>query len=115
MNGYQLQLLTKSPVLRGRALFTGDFAGFDGHFPEAPMLPGFMHVQAALDLLQLAGIEGQPGRVEGAKFMRPVFPGQAVFLEAAAAGPGQYEITLSGPEPEMVCSRFHLALAGPES
>ena len=115
MNGYQLELTGQLPRLQGRALFTGDFAGFDGHFPGGPLLPGFMHVQAAVDLLKLAGVQGRLRSVEGAKFMRPVLPGQAVLLELAAAGHGHYDVTLSGPEPAMVCSRFHLALAASES
>jgi 3-hydroxymyristoyl/3-hydroxydecanoyl-(acyl carrier protein) dehydratase len=109
--GFSLTLVECGAVIRGRALFTGDFVGFDGHFPEMLLLPGFMHVQAALDLLRLAGRKANLRRVEGAKFSRPIFPGQVVMVDMTPVMPGCYEVSLAGPEPGMICSRFGLEVA----
>ena len=112
MKGFSLNLMEREPVIRGRAVFTGDFAGFDGHFPQMMVLPGFMHVQAALDLLEMAGMAAELRRIEGAKFSRPILPGQAVMIDLSRAGPGRYEVLLAGPEAGMICSRFFLEVAG---
>jgi 3-hydroxymyristoyl/3-hydroxydecanoyl-(acyl carrier protein) dehydratase len=112
VTGISLNLVECEAVIRGRAVFTGDFLGFDGHFPQMMVLPGFMHVQAALDLLKMAGMAAELRRVEGAKFSRPILPGQAVVVELLRKGPGRYEVLLVGPEAGMICSRFLLEVAG---
>ena|SRR5579862_6316933 len=103
-----MTLLESGPVIRGRAVFQAAFDGFDGHFPGTPLLPGFMHVQAALDLLWAAGVESRLERVEAAKFSRPIGPGEAVNLTLSPAAPGVYDVVLSNVETGDMCSRFRL-------
>lgn len=63
---------------------------FQGHFPERPIMPGVLILEA---LTQTAGIAmavldenntklGMFTGVESAKFMRPVVPGDVLMLEA---------------------------------
>ena len=65
---------------------------FNGHFPERPIMPGVLQVEA---LAQLAGIvclqmEGAaPGAVfffagvDGVKWKKPVVPGDSLVMEVA--------------------------------
>jgi 3-hydroxymyristoyl/3-hydroxydecanoyl-(acyl carrier protein) dehydratase len=53
---YTLILESTTPILRAATRFPSDFPGFDGHFPNNPLLPGFMHIQLAVDLLAAANL-----------------------------------------------------------
>ena len=64
-----------------RFCFSCDFAGFDGHFPGAPILPAVVQIQMAV---AMAGAQSKtPLRlvaVESAKFLAPVQPGQEILV-----------------------------------
>lgn len=83
-----------------------DWQIFEGHFPDAPVLPGIylaesMAQAADLILLSLPGNSGKLPYFMGIKnmrFIRPVYPGATVKLRAELlcdAGGGLYECTVS--------------------
>ncbi|MFT8417535.1 MAG: AMP-binding protein [Acetobacter sp.] len=53
-----------------------------GHFPNAPVVPGIVLLEAGIELLGQADL-----CVDMVKFMHPVLPGQAVVFFARGAGP----------------------------
>lgn len=111
MESYSLSFeeVTLPGPLRGRAVFPAGFAGFDGHFPGRPILPGFMHIQLAVDFLERVYPKSTLGWVAEAKFTRAIGPGEEVELELRPTGEAlAYEATLTvGGE---ACSRFRLCL-----
>ena len=58
-------------------MFPESFAGFDGHFPGNPVVPGIVQIYAAMIT---AGRENALGEVKRCKFMRPVLPGERVVV-----------------------------------
>ncbi|WP_329740894.1 acyl-CoA synthetase [Dyella sp. A6] len=57
-------------------------AHFDGHFPQAPVLPGVLQVQWALALAAPRfGIASRCRAMEALKFQRLIRPGEVVELE----------------------------------
>ena len=67
-----------------------DHPAFPGHFPGRPIVPGALLLDRAI--LLAAADRGSPAagcRVAGAKFFRPVGPGETVeFTFSATAGGG---------------------------
>ncbi|MGN6367866.1 MAG: hypothetical protein ACTHN5_06355 [Phycisphaerae bacterium] len=92
---YTLHLLTTSPQLTARASFPATFPGFDGHFPHNPILPGFMHIQLALDTLQLANLPHTLNQIPSAKFSKPIPPDSEIHLTLTPLNPTTYEATLT--------------------
>ena len=67
---------------------------FVGHFPARPVMPGVLMLEAlaqAAALLSFASMDAEPGDdtvvyfagIDGARFKRPVVPGDQLILEAA--------------------------------
>ena len=67
---------------------------FVGHFPARPVMPGVLMLEAlaqAAALLSFASLDAEPGDdtvvyfagIDGARFKRPVVPGDQLILEAA--------------------------------
>jgi 3-hydroxyacyl-[acyl-carrier-protein] dehydratase len=55
---------------------------FDGHFPDAPVLPGVVLLDETIRAIELAdGGEPRCWRVASVKFLRAVLPGEALTLE----------------------------------
>jgi 3-hydroxyacyl-[acyl-carrier-protein] dehydratase len=64
-----------------RYRFDPGFAGFDGHFPGAPILPAIVQIQAAVDMAsEHAGAPLRLAAVEAAKFLAPVRPGEEIHV-----------------------------------
>jgi 3-hydroxyacyl-[acyl-carrier-protein] dehydratase len=87
-----------------------EFVGFEGHFPGEAILPGFVHVQVAVELLARVRAGAVLTGVESAKFTRAILPGEEIVVELVRAGEGReglgYEAMLRvGGE---VCSRFRM-------
>lgn len=58
-----------------------ELAVFDGHFPQAPLLPGVAQLDWAIDLgRECFAIAGAFSRVDVLKFQTPIFPGAQVRL-----------------------------------
>ena len=66
---------TKKDEVTARFLFPADFIGFQGHFPDKPVLPGVCKIQAVIVMLQ--AWEKRKFRLKeiiSAKFFSPVSP-----------------------------------------
>ena len=76
--------------IRARLFISPEFEFFKGHFPDAPVMPGVLTVEAmtqAADILLLS-IEKYKGKtpyfigIDGMKFKKKVEPGDTLELEA---------------------------------
>lgn len=70
---------------------------FPGHYPHHPVMPGVLIVEAmaqAAALLSFRGADGKPDKdavyyfvgIDGARFKRPVSPGDQLVLEVSVLG-----------------------------
>lgn len=67
---------------RGGIFFEKTFAGFCGHFPGCPILPGVMMLKTGLVLCELVLGKRLVARgVHRAKFARPAFPNELITTE----------------------------------
>ncbi len=67
--------------------FAPDFAGFQGHFPGDPILPGVVQIMAAVHTAGL--VVGRPLCLAGlkrCKFMRPVRPLEEIKAQVSLEG-----------------------------
>ena len=92
---YFLSLQTTSPTLCASATFPKEFPGFRGHFPGNPLLPGFMHIQLALDILAAASLPHTLKEIPTAKFTRPIPPETEIQITLIPTAPNTYEATLT--------------------
>jgi 3-hydroxymyristoyl/3-hydroxydecanoyl-(acyl carrier protein) dehydratase len=95
-SNYELSLIFTNP-LRACATFPSAFPGFDGHFPGNQTLPGFMHIQLALDTLALANLPAKLVSVQNAKFLRSIPPETPVEIALTHEDPTTYDIRISDP------------------
>jgi len=76
-----------------------DFAGFRGHFPEAPVMPGVCIIAAViLAASEAVGSAQKLTRLKSAKFYSPVMPKDRVEIRASidtAQSPSQVRATLT--------------------
>lgn len=65
----------------GRFRFAPDFTGFQGHFPEFPIVPAIVQVLAAQQVAE-TGLGGplRFGAVENAKFLMQIRPEQEITV-----------------------------------
>ena len=84
---FQLSL-KPAPLLEGEWLVPADLDFLDGHFPQAPTVPGFVVLEVCLAFarqstarptLQLTG-------VSSAKFTQPLTPGNLIQIRATRTG-----------------------------
>jgi 3-hydroxymyristoyl/3-hydroxydecanoyl-(acyl carrier protein) dehydratase len=104
--GYELTLLSADPM-HAQAMFPPTFPGFDGHFPGAPILPGFMHVQLALDTLLSADLPGALVCVHNAKFVRGIPPGTLIDIRLLRNEDASWDVQIADALGEAY-SRFTL-------
>lgn len=65
----------------GRYLFPESFAGFDGHFPNFPILPAIVEIRAVVTLVgEAKGVNQRLVAVQDAKFLSTVRPGEEVTV-----------------------------------
>jgi beta-hydroxyacyl-ACP dehydratase FabZ len=78
---------------------------FQGHFPEAPVMPGVLQIEALAQcgaILALREFEDRKRKIpffsgiERAKFRRPVVPGDTLVLEVAAIRIGSRVLKMRG-------------------
>jgi 3-hydroxyacyl-[acyl-carrier-protein] dehydratase len=84
-----LELNLEENTIVGQKNVTGNEQFFQGHFPDVPIMPGVLVLEA---MAQTGGIlvhqKGQSGKiavllsVNNAKFRRPVVPGDVLILHA---------------------------------
>jgi len=102
---------------------------FGGHFPSRPVMPGVLMLEAlaqAAALLSFESMGTEPGNdsvvyfvgIDGARFKRPVEPGDQLILEAwierAKAGIVKYKVRASvdgetAVEAELMCTMRKIA------
>ena len=78
-----------------RCRFPEDFAGFQGHFPDRPILPGVCLIQTALAALEFQrGHSVRLTRIVSAKWLAPVLPDMTLDLtcEERPAPPGEWAV-----------------------
>ncbi|MYL84803.1 hypothetical protein GTA51_16945 [Desulfovibrio aerotolerans] len=68
-------------------VFREDFPGFDGHFPNYPVLPAIIQMMAGASLTaSWLGRIPEVCQVKNAKFMAPIHPNAVVHIHARAQG-----------------------------
>jgi 3-hydroxyacyl-[acyl-carrier-protein] dehydratase len=82
-----------------------DHPAYAGHFPGNPILPAVAILAEVLAAIERAG-GGGPERwqVQGAKFLAPVAPGDALALVHDAPGAGALRFEVFGPGERVVAS-----------
>ncbi|MDB6044921.1 MAG: beta-hydroxyacyl-ACP dehydratase [Gammaproteobacteria bacterium] len=69
---------------------------FEGHFPDAPILPGVVLLDETLHAVQLAARLSEHGwQIATAKFLEPVRPGEALTLRHERLANGSIRFALS--------------------
>ena len=82
--------------------FNPDFVGFQGHFPDYPLLPAFVQVLAAIVVAEES--TGGPLRLvslDKAKFQKEIKPGDTIMVECEKTGEGHvgtYRVRLSNSD-----------------
>lgn len=68
-------------AFEGRYLFPESFAGFDGHFPDFPILPAIVEIRVVVSLVgEALNCRQRLVAVQDAKFLNPVRPGQELSV-----------------------------------
>jgi 3-hydroxyacyl-[acyl-carrier-protein] dehydratase len=86
---------------RARKCVTVNERYFQGHFPEYPVMPGVLVLEALIQLstyLSMSSGHGAPVAVrtiDGARFKRQVIPGDVLLLETRMLGEGRFEVRAS--------------------
>lgn len=86
---------------RGLKYVTANEPFFQGHFPDYPVMPGVLVLEALIQLSTLLSMksgQGAPGTVrsiDAVRFKRQVIPGDALRLEARMAGEGRFLVRAS--------------------
>ena len=70
-------------IVTAQLIFPRDFAAFAGHFPGDPIVPGFLQVELALDMLRRVKMAAQLKTLRQARFLLPIRPGQRVYVSLA--------------------------------
>lgn len=110
--------------ITGQKFVTVNEPYFQGHFPELPVMPGVLVVEALLQLAHLlmhasvpSGSAACATRIESAKFRRQVTPGDVLALDASIArstGEGLHFVAHALCEGELACeTEFVMQAARP--
>ena len=71
-------------TVTAQLIFPDDFAAFAGHFPEDPILPGFLQIELALDMLRRLKMAAELKSVGRTRFFLPIRPGRRVYASLVA-------------------------------
>ncbi|MDO9464139.1 MAG: hypothetical protein Q7J67_02435 [bacterium] len=72
---------TKKGEVTAHFLFPSEFIGFQGHFPDKPVLPGVCKIQAVIVMLQAWEKEDvRLKEIVSAKFFSPVSPEEEIVF-----------------------------------
>ena len=95
-NTAQEKLVTNEPD-SGRQSFcpAADFIGFDGHFPDYPVLPAMLQILLGIIVSEeLYGTKLALQKLDKAKFMAQIHPGQTITVSCRLIRP-----TAEEPQP----------------
>jgi 3-hydroxymyristoyl/3-hydroxydecanoyl-(acyl carrier protein) dehydratase len=83
------------------------FVGFQGHFPDRPILPGIAQIMAVLHAC--AAVPPVLRGVKSCKFLRPVGPGEAIEVRGSVSQDGEtLAITAAVTAGEALCASMTL-------
>lgn len=107
-------VIEQESVLAQRFLFPQHFVGFQGHFPDMPVLPAIAQLLTAASVIRAhTGRNLRIAAVSKAKFLLPVKPGMEITVSATPR-PGDdasWSVKLqAGPD---LAASFILSLAAP--
>ena len=78
--------VAENGILTARFVFPADFLGFQGHFPDRPVLPAVCEIQAALAMLEASKkTEVELREIKLAKFSTPVTCDEEVVYACSMA------------------------------
>ncbi|MDR0339865.1 MAG: hypothetical protein LBH65_06270 [Desulfovibrio sp.] len=98
------------PVREAEFVFPTDFAGFDGHFPGDPMLPGIAQIMAAALTVSPSGSKDLR-RIGRSKFMSMVRPGDRVRVRVECRESGtDLKVSAQCETDNGVCAQFKLVM-----
>ncbi len=111
--------------IRGQKGVTAGEWFFGGHFPEMPVMPGVLQVEALAQTLgvyvgRLEGFEGQVGLfagIDGCRFRRVVQPGDTLTLEVTITKLGRRMAkahAVASVDGEVACETDISAIIAPE-
>ena len=111
--------------IRGEKGVTAGEWFFGGHFPEMPIMPGVLQVEALAQTLgvyvgRLEGFEGQVGLfagIDGCRFRRVVQPGDTLTLEVTITKLGRRMAkahAVASVDGEVACETDISAIMAPE-
>lgn len=92
---------TPGESARGIRMVTANEAFFQGHFPDYPVMPGVLVLEALIQLSTLLACSSGgpvPGNVvalDRVRFKRQVIPGDVLVLDTRMAGEGKYIVRAS--------------------
>ncbi|MEJ4043052.1 hypothetical protein [Erwinia sp. SLM-02] len=83
-------------------MFTPEFSGFDGHFPDNPLLPGIVQIMLAR-YTAAVGKSARLCRVKRCKFLHAIKPGETVSVSVKPGrSTGEYQATIASND--VACS-----------
>jgi 3-hydroxyacyl-[acyl-carrier-protein] dehydratase len=88
--------------------FGQTFAGFNGHFPENPIVPGVMLLKTGQLIAELAAEKSRPLRlIHSAKFAKTVLPGERVRFSVQAK---ESRVKIQVKAQDTLCAKFSFTL-----
>ena len=86
IDGYLRNFVVEGDVATAEISFPSSFSGFQGHFPEQPVLPGVCQIGAAVALAgRMRGTRQVLAEIINAKFVAMVVPDQLLQLRGTLA------------------------------
>ena len=90
--------------------FGDDFAGFDGHFPGNPLLPGIAQIMAAV-LTAAPGRDARLREIGRSKFLNMVRPGETMRVRVTTSAAGNaMKVSAECSTPNGPCAQLKLVL-----
>jgi 3-hydroxyacyl-[acyl-carrier-protein] dehydratase len=99
IGSYLEDFVTEGDVASAGVLFPESFSGFQGHFPDQPVLPGVCQIALAMVMAErMRGTRQRLAEVVNAKFVAMVLPNQPLRIECHLVGDILKAKLLSGGE-----------------
>ena len=88
--------------------YSDDFIGFEGHFPDNPIVPGVLMLKTGLLLAELAaGVSRRIANIKSAKFAKTVLPNEGIVYSLSARD-NQLRIQIKSQD--SLCAKFTLEI-----